>query len=67
MKTWKASFTVDAKSTDEEVQNVFLASITHRKAVALALFVTLWLLGVLLAFPVQFLYVRRRLGKLLQP
>jgi hypothetical protein len=63
----EASFTVDAKSTDEEVQNVFLASITHRKAVALALFVTLWLLGVLLAFPVQFLYVRRRLGKLLQP
>lgn len=53
---------VDAASAAGEEQTVFLASITHKRAVALALFVATWALGLLAAFPARFFFKRRRLA-----
>lgn len=59
-----AAFEVDASDSDAEVHEVFLASITHRRAVALALFVSMMAVGTVLAFVPRFVYVRYRLAKL---
>lgn len=59
-----AAFAVDASDSDAEVHEVFLASITHRRAVALALFISMIVVGTVLAFVPRFLYVRYRLAKL---
>lgn len=59
-----AAFEVDASDSDAEVHEVFLASITHRRAVALALFISMIAIGTVLAFVPRFLYVRYRLAKL---
>jgi hypothetical protein len=59
-----AAFEVDASTKDAQVQNVFLASITHRRAVALALFVALWATALIVGFPLRFAYSRYRLSKL---
>ncbi|MFA5944966.1 MAG: hypothetical protein WC876_10940, partial [Candidatus Thermoplasmatota archaeon] len=45
-------------------QKVFLASVTHRKMVAFALLVALWAGGLVVAFPVRFLYGRYRLPRM---
>ena len=60
----KASLHVDASSSDEEVGKVFLAAITHRRLVALVLFGALWVVGLLAAFPVRFVYGRQRVLRL---
>lgn len=52
------SFEVDAQDVDSEDQTIVLTSITHRRAVALALFTSLWVIGLVAAFPVRFVYVR---------
>ncbi len=54
---------VDALDADAEKQEVFLASITHKRAVALTLFGALWAVGLVVAFPFRFLYIRRRLER----
>lgn len=60
----KASLHVDASSSDEEVGKVFLAAITHRRLVALVLFGALWVVGLLAAFPLRFVYGRQRVLRL---
>lgn len=59
-----ATFKVNAQSEDDEVQKVFLASLTHRKLVAFALFMALWAVGLVVAFPLRFLYGRYRLPRM---
>jgi hypothetical protein len=59
-----ATFAVNAQSADDEVQKVFLASLTHRKMVAFALFMALWAVGLVAAFPFRFLYGRYRLPRM---
>jgi hypothetical protein len=59
-----AAFEVDASDSDAEVKEVFLASITHRRAVALALFISMMVIGTIAAFVPRFLYVRYRLARL---
>ncbi len=44
--------------------DVYLASITQKRAVALALFGAMWLVGLVLAFPGRYIYARRRLTRL---
>lgn len=54
---------VDAMDVNQGIDHVFLASITHKRAIALALFATMWLAGLLLAMPARVLrwrQVRRR-------
>lgn len=60
----EASLHVDALTADEEVHKVFLASLTHRKMVAFALLVGLWAAGLVVAFPLRFLYTRYRLPRI---
>ncbi len=55
------SFQVDALDANSSQQEVLLTSITHRRAVALALFTTLWAVGLAVAIPLRFLYVRYRI------
>lgn len=59
-----AALHVDARTADEDVHKVFLASITHRKMVAFALLATLFTAGLLAALPFRFLYGRLRLPRL---
>lgn len=56
-----AELHVDALTSSSEVHKVFLASLTQRKMVALALLVGLWAAGLVAAFPVRFVYGRYRL------
>jgi hypothetical protein len=56
-----ADLHVDASTSAAEVHKVFLASITQRKMVALALLGGLWACGLVVAFPLRFLYGRYRL------
>ncbi|HJQ93359.1 MAG TPA: hypothetical protein VJ874_03625, partial [Candidatus Thermoplasmatota archaeon] len=51
-------------AADEEVRKVFLASITHRKMVAFALLVALWVTGLVVALPARFVYSRYRLPRM---
>lgn len=62
----KARFRVegDAEGPQDEAGLVVLASITHKRAVALALFATTMLAGLLVALPGRFLYHRHRLPRL---
>ena len=60
----EASLHLDALESDDEVEKVFLASLTHRKMVAFALLLGLWACGLVLAFPARFLYARYRLPRL---
>lgn len=60
----EVAFQVDALGEDEEQQEVVLASITHRRAVAIALFSVMWLSAIVLAFPVRYLYTRKRIPKM---
>jgi hypothetical protein len=55
---------VDPAAADDEVHKVFLASITHRKMVAFALLVAVWTVGLVVAFPLRFLYGRYRLPRM---
>lgn len=55
---------LDAAESDETVEKVFLASLTHRKMVAFALLVGLWGVGLIVAFPLRFLYGRYRLPRM---
>lgn len=55
---------INALESDEDVQEILLASITHRRAVAFALFVAMIVVGLVVAFPVRFAYARWRLPKL---
>lgn len=55
---------MEPAAADDEVEKVFLASITHRKMVAFALLVALWAVGLLAAFPARFLYGRYRLPRM---
>lgn len=59
-----ASLHVDALAADGEVDKVFLASVTHRKMVAFALLLSLWVTGLVVALPLRFLYARYRLTRL---
>lgn len=59
-----ATLHLDALESDEKVEKVFLASLTHRKMVAFALLVALWGLGLVVAFPARFLYGRYRLPRM---
>jgi hypothetical protein len=59
-----ALFKVNALDADDDVDKVFLASITHRKAIAFALLVALWASTMLVAFPLRALYGRYRLGRM---
>ncbi len=59
-----AAFHVDALDSDDDVHKVFLASLTHRKMVAFALLVGLWACGLVVAFPLRFLYGKYRLPRL---
>ena len=43
---------------------MFLASLTHRKMVAFALLVGLWAVGLVVAFPLRFLYAHYRLPRM---
>ncbi len=61
------SFQVDALEANDRQQEVLLTSITHRRAVALALFTALWGVGLAVAFPLRFLYVRYRLPRVAHP
>lgn len=54
----------DPSAMDDEVQKVFLASITHRKMVAFALLVAVWAVGLVVAGPLRFLYGRYRLPRM---
>jgi hypothetical protein len=55
---------LDALGSDEKVEKVFLASLTHRKMVAFALLVALWGVGLVVAFPARFLYGHYRLPRM---
>ena len=57
----KATLHVDASTSDEEVGKVFLASITHRRLVALVLFGAMWAVALVAAFPVRLVYGRQRI------
>lgn len=59
-----AELHVDASTAPSEVHKVFLASLTQRKMVALALLTGLWGVGLVVAFPVRFLYGRYRLPRM---
>jgi hypothetical protein len=59
-----AALHLDALDSDDEVEKVFLASLTHRKMVAFALLVALWTVGLVVAFPLRFLYGRYRLPRM---
>lgn len=59
-----ASLHVDALRSDQDVHKVFLASLTHRKMVAFALLVGLWVAGLVVSFPLRFLYARYRLPRM---
>lgn len=59
-----ATLHLSARDSDEEVEKVFLASLTHRKMVAFALLVGLWAAGLVLGFPLRFLYARYRLPRM---
>jgi hypothetical protein len=61
------AFSVDALEADDEEQAVILASITHRRAVALGLFVAMWGAALLVGLPARFLYGRYRIPKMTQP
>lgn len=56
------SFEVNALDAEAQEQTVVLAAITHKRAIAAALFLALWGAGLLLAFPLRFFYVRRTLA-----
>jgi hypothetical protein len=58
---------VDGLSSNNEVQDVFLASITQPRAVVLALFIALWVGSWLLAAPFRFAYGRWRVPGLAKP
>jgi hypothetical protein len=60
----RIEFAVDALESDAEVQEVLLASITHKRFVALLLCGVTLVVGLLLALPGRFLYQRYRLPKL---
>lgn len=60
----EVAFQVDAVDEDEEQQEVVLASITHRRAVAVALFSVMWLGALAVAFPARYLYSRKRIPKI---
>lgn len=60
----EATLHLDALESDDKVEKVFLASLTHRKMVAFALLVALWGAGLVVAFPLRFLYGRYRLPRL---
>jgi hypothetical protein len=62
-----AAFRVDASTSDTKVEEVLVASLTQRRAVALALFVGIWLVAGLLILPVRSFYVRQRVPRLLLP
>jgi hypothetical protein len=51
-------------AADDGVHKVFLASITHRKMVALALLMALWGVGLVAAFPLRVLYSRYRFPRM---
>ena len=55
---------LDASESDQGVEKVFLASLTHRKMVAFALLVGLWGVGLVVALPLRFLYGRYRLPRM---
>jgi hypothetical protein len=59
-----AELHVDASTASADVHKVFLASLTQRKMVALALLVGLWAAGLVAAFPARFLYGRYRLPRM---
>jgi hypothetical protein len=56
-----ALFHLDASNSDDDVHKVFLASLTHRRAVALALFLAVMVVGLLVRLPVGAVYARFRL------
>jgi hypothetical protein len=58
------SLHVDALAADDETQQVYLTSITQKRAVASALFGALWVAGLVIALPFRFFYVRKRLAGL---
>ena len=55
---------VDALEKDAAVQEVFLASITHPRGVALALFVATWFVAFVVATPLRLAYGRWRIPRL---
>lgn len=55
---------VDAHTSAAAVHKVFLASITQRKAVALALLAATWTCAMVVALPLRFLYTRYRLPRM---
>jgi len=59
-----ARFRVDGDGTQDGPPEVILASITHKRAVALVLFVAVVVLGLLLSLPGRFLYERYRIPRL---
>lgn len=59
-----ATLHVDASTASDDVHKVFLASLTHRKMVAFALLVALWGAGLVVSFPLRFVYARYRLPRM---
>lgn len=60
------AFHVDSTNATGEEQTVLLASITHKRAIAVALFAALWGAGLVVAFPFRFVYVRRKVASRLR-
>lgn len=59
------SFDVDALDADDPQQEVLLVSLTHRRAIALAMFSTMLIAGALLGTPAWMLYSHFRLPRVL--
>lgn len=62
-----ASFSVDAATSDGAVEQVVVASLTQRRAVALAIFVGMWFVAGLIAMPIRSIYAKQRVPRLLLP
>jgi hypothetical protein len=61
----EARFRIDGSESDTDVKEALLASLTQRRAVALALFSVMWLVALLLVVIPRGIYVRRRVPRLL--
>ena len=55
---------IEPAAEEQPVQKVFLASVTHQKMVAFALLIAVWAVGLVVAFPLRFLYGRYRLPRM---
>lgn len=61
------SFRVDSTDAEAETQDILLASITHRRAVALALFSAMLIVGSIGGAPLRLTYSRFRLQRIEKP